>query len=249
MIPDIAIGPAQGCVPQQGGFDMVQARQDAPQATRFARALIVDDHPLFCDAMAMTLLGPVGIRDVETARTLEAALARMAQAPVPDVVVLDLNLPDVNGLDGVMRMRQAGGDVPIIVVSSLDDLRVVRGALKAGATAFLPKHAEREELCEAFATLARGEVHASRKVLENSASTPSEQAVQRLALLTKQQTRILQLVCSGLMNKQIAYEMSIAETTVKAHVTAIMRKLGVQTRMQAVILANEASFQALSPET
>lgn len=227
---------------------MTQRPPAAQIRTGFAHALIVDDHPLFCDAMAMTLSGPVGIRQVETARTLESALLRMAQPPVPDVVVLDLNLPDVNGLDGVMRMRQARPDVPIIVVSSLDDLRIVRGALTAGATAFLPKHAERQEICDAFSTLARGEVHASRKVLDNAVTTSSEAAVQRLALLTRQQTRILQLVCAGLMNKQIAYEMSIAETTVKAHVTAIMRKLGVQTRMQAVLLANEASFQALTPE-
>ncbi|MTH64278.1 response regulator transcription factor [Paracoccus shanxieyensis] len=227
---------------------MPQSIARADHAQGFAHALIVDDHPLFCDALAMTLTGPVGIAQVETARTLEAAIQHIAQRGMPDVVVLDLNLPDVNGIDGVVRMRQMDAELPIIVVSSMTDLRVVRASLQAGATAFLPKHAEREEIREAFVTIASGAPHSSRKVLDNSAATPSEEAVQRLAQLTRQQACILQLVCAGLMNKQIAYEMSIAETTVKAHVTAIMRKLGVQSRMQAVLLAQSTSFAALSKE-
>lgn len=227
---------------------MTQALERTDEMVRFTSALIVDDHPLFCDALAMTLSGPAGIADVESARTLDAAMQRMAQGKRPDVVVLDLNLPDVNGIDGVVRMRQLDPTLPIIVVSSLTDLRVVRASLQAGATAFLPKHAEREEICEAFHTIARGEPHASRKVLESATAAPSDAAVQRLAQLTRQQACILQLVCAGLMNKQIAYELSIAETTVKAHVTAIMRKLGVQSRMQAVLLAQTGSFSALSQE-
>lgn len=214
----------------------------------FVSALIVDDHPLFCDALALTLTGPAGIATVDTARTLDAAIQHISQKGAPDVVVLDLNLPDVEGLDGVTKMRALDADLPIIVVSSLTDLRVVRASLQAGATAFLPKHAEREEICEAFVTISRGGAHSSRKVLDSSTVTPSEEAQARLAQLTRQQASILQLVCAGLMNKQIAYEMSIAETTVKAHVTAIMRKLGVQSRMQAVLLAQQASLSAFSKE-
>lgn len=212
-------------------------------------ALIVDDHPLFCDALAMTLSGPLGIDRVEAVGTLALALERLAQGPVPDVIVLDLNLPDVNGLDGVVRIRQAVPDTPIVVVSSLDEMRVVRAALQAGVNGFVPKHAEREEFGRAFAAIARGEVHAAGIALEPANPTASEEAVQRLMLLTRQQAKILQLISAGLMNKQIAYELSIAETTVKAHVTAIMRKLGVQTRMQAVLFAQEASFAALASDS
>jgi CheY-like chemotaxis protein len=135
-------------------------------------ALIVDDHPLFCDALSMTLTGPVGIPDVEAVGTLEAALTRLASGPSPDVVVLDLNLPDVNGLDGVVRLRQAAPETPIVVVSSLDEVRIVRAALKAGINAFVPKHASREEFREAFAVIARGEIHASRLALEGSVPSP-----------------------------------------------------------------------------
>jgi DNA-binding NarL/FixJ family response regulator len=211
-------------------------------------ALIVDDHPLFCDALSMTLAGQVGLERVEAVGSLGAALDRMAAEDVPDVIVLDLNLPDVNGLDGVVRMRQAAPMTPIIVVSSMDEMRVVRSALRAGVSAFVPKHAERSAFREAFDTIARGEIHSSRRMLEQSAATPAEEAVARLALLTRQQAKILQLICEGLLNKQIAYELSIAETTVKAHVTAIMRKLGVQSRTQAVLIARETNFASLMPE-
>lgn len=210
-------------------------------------ALIVDDHPLFCDALSMTLTGQVGIDQVDAVGSLGAALDRLAGGDMPDVIVLDLNLPDVNGLDGVVRMRQAAPVTPIIVVSSMDELRVVRSALRAGVSAFVPKHAERGAFREAFDTIARGEVHSSRRILEQTAATPAEEAVARLALLTRQQGKILQLVSAGLMNKQIAHELSIAETTVKAHITAIMRKLGVQTRTQAVLFAQELSFTLMSP--
>lgn len=210
-------------------------------------ALIVDDHPLFCDALAMNLTGSAGITEVESAGTLGAALQRLSTGSLPDVILLDLNLPDVNGLEGVVRLRQAAPDTPVVVVSSLDEVRVVRAALKAGVDAFIPKHAPREAFREAFAIIARGDIHPSRKMLESSTPAPSDEVVKRLALLTPQQARILQLICAGRMNKHIAYELSIAETTVKAHVTAIMRKLGVQTRMQAVLFAHEASFDMIAP--
>lgn len=227
---------------------MEQLRQQVQTVRPLNSALIVDDHPLFCDALSMTLKGPVGISRVESVGTLEEALARLLQHPAPDVVVLDLNLPDVNGLDGIVRMRQAAPETPIIVVSSIDERRVVRGALIAGVSAFVPKHAPRDAFREAFATIARGDVHSSRLALDSSAPTPSEEALARFALLTRQQARILQLVSAGLMNKQIAHELSIAETTVKAHVTAIMRKLRVQTRTQAVLLAQDISFAAMTSE-
>ena len=92
-----------------------------------ALALIVDDHPLFCDALSMTLRAVAGIARIETADRLEAAVARLDKGPAPDVIVLDLNLPDVSGLDGLIRLRQAAPDVPVVVVSSMADNRVIAG--------------------------------------------------------------------------------------------------------------------------
>lgn len=227
----------------------VPTQPTVPETRSLRSALIVDDHPLFCDALAMTLTGPVGIAEVKSVGSLKAALERLAQPGKPDVIVLDLNLPDVNGLDGVVRIRQAAPDIPIVIVSSLDEMRVVRAAVQAGVNAFVPKHAEREEFARAFTAIAAGELHISGDALDPAAQAASDEAVRRLALLTRQQAKILELIGTGLMNKQIAYELSIAETTVKAHVTAIMRKLGVQTRMQAVLFAQEASFAHLVSDT
>ena len=125
-------------------------------------ALIVDDHPLFCDALSMTLKSVAGIAEIETADRLETAIHRVDQAPVPDAIVLDLNLPDVNGVDGLIRLRQAAAGVPVLVVSSLTDNRVIGACLAAGAAGFVPKHSRREVFRAAFDALRQGAVSARR---------------------------------------------------------------------------------------
>lgn len=215
-----------------------------------ALALIVDDHPLFCDALAMTLRAVAGLAAIETADRLETALARLERPPLPDLVVLDLNLPDVNGIDGLIRLRQAVGEVPVLVVSSMADPRVIGACLAAGAAGFVPKHAGREVFRAAVEALqaGRGYLPEGYDPQDAGATSARDGAIARLALLTRQQARILQLICEGKLNKQIAWELSIAETTVKAHVTAIMRKLGVQSRTQAVLMARTTDFSSLMPE-
>ena len=224
-----------------------------PETERpFVSALIVDDHPLFCDALSMTLKSVAGITEIETADRLETAIRRVDLAPAPDVIVLDLNLPDVNGIDGLIRMRQAAAGVPVVVVSSLADNRVIGVCMAAGAAGFVPKHSRREVFRAAFDALRMGQRFLPEGYVSppegKSQATARDEAIGRLALLTRQQAKILQLICEGLLNKQIAYELSIAETTVKAHVTAIMRKLGVQSRTQAVLIARETNFASLMPE-
>lgn len=210
---------------------------------RFLTALIVDDHPLFCDALSMTLQGSIGIADIATAPDLGSATGIIRQSGAPDVIVLDLNLPDVNGLDGVIRLRNMVRS-PVVVVSSMADDRVVSSAIHAGASGFVPKHSQREVFQAAFEALQNGQqfIPPGYVLLDHASETSTDDAISRLGSLTNQQARILQLICEGKLNKQIAYDLSIAETTVKAHVTAIMRKLGVQSRTQAVLIAKEASF-------
>jgi DNA-binding NarL/FixJ family response regulator len=224
----------------------------ADQPRLMQSALIVDDHPLFCDALSMTLKAVAGISRIDTADRLETAIARLERGPLPDVVVLDLNLPDVDGLDGLIRLKSVVGDVPVMVVSSLADNRVVSAALRAGAAGFVPKHSHRDVFRAAFDTIRNGQPYHPEGFFPltdpKAPASQREEAVARLALLTRQQTKILQLICEGKLNKQIAYEVTIAETTVKAHVTAIMRKLGVQSRTQAVLIARGASFDSLMPE-
>ena len=214
------------------------------QARPFATALVIDDHPLFCDALAMTLRSVAGIEAIARAGRLSDALVAIARDGPPDLVVLDLNLPDVDGMSGLVRLRAAGPS-PVLVVSSMTDDRVIGAALAAGARGYVPKHSRRDVFRAALAALAQGGVYRPEGYVPAAGPDAQARAVSRLASLTQQQARILELICEGKLNKQIAYDLSIAETTVKAHVTAIMRKLGVQSRTQAALMAGEASFQAL----
>lgn len=223
----------------------------APQPDRkaFRTALIVDDHPLFCDALGMTLQAVAGIEQLEQVDRLEAALGVLAGGLRPDVIMLDLNLPDVNGLEGLMQLRQAAPEVPVVVVSSVDEPRVIRAAIIAGAAGYVPKHSQRDLFRQAFAALARGDIFVPESSAEALSAPASQQdeALRRMSQLTRQQANILEKICAGKMNKQIAYDLSIAETTVKAHVTAIMRKLGVCSRTQAVLLARTAQATGALP--
>lgn len=215
--------------------------------TRFARVLIVDDHPLFCEALTLTLRGVAGVEAVDCAHSLTEALERLEQGPRPDLVLLDLDLPDVEGLDGLMRLRTTQPEAPVLVVSSMAEPRLVRATLAAGAAGFVPKHAGRDSFRAALLALGQGQVWLPEGVSAEGGDDASD-ALGRLAQLTRQQAKILELLCMGRLNKQIAWELSIAETTVKAHVTAIMRKLGVQSRTQAVLIAQQTRFAHFLPE-
>ena len=164
------------------------------------------------------------------------------------MILLDLKLPDVDGLDGLIRLKRAAAGVPVIVVSSLAEDRIVASVVQAGASGFIPKHSQRSVFIEAFDRIWAGGVYTPEGYVppgEEGGAVDERDAVERLAQLTQQQARILQLVCEGKLNKQIAYELDIAETTVKAHLTAILRKLNVQSRTQAVLIAQNARFAAI----
>lgn len=214
----------------------------------FRCALIIDDHPLFCEALAMTLKTATRIGEIRTAATLSEALIAIENGVSPDIVLLDLNLPDVSGFDGLIRLKTALADTPVVVVSSMSEERIIRSAIRAGASGFVPKHSAGDTFSKALAAVARGETptpNCFSDLSEAASGTAEEDAIERLSLLTLQQARILTLVCDGKLNKQIAHELSIAETTVKAHMTAILRKLGVHSRTQAVLIAQKANFSQL----
>jgi len=210
-------------------------------------ALIVDDHPLFCDALVLTLRSVSSYTRIRTANSLEAALATIREHGQPELVVLDLNLPDVHSLDGLIRVKEAAANTAVIVVSSMAENRVIDAALSAGASGYVPKHSPRAVIKEAVDAVRAGETFTPEGFTVPRRSTDLADAGKRLASLTNQQRRILSLICEGKLNKQIAYELSIAETTVKAHMTAIMRKLGVQSRTQAVLVAQELTFDGSLP--
>ncbi len=205
-------------------------------------ALIVDDHPLFCDALELTLKAVSTVQQITSVGSMGAAIEMLETRSPPALIVLDLNLPDVTGLDGLIKLRTAARLCPIIVVSSLCDNAIIDGTLRAGANGFVPKHSRRTVFKEAIQAVGMNEIYKPPGYVQTTDCSKGPDVVERLSSLTRQQACILELICAGRLNKQIAYELSIAETTVKAHVTAIMRKLGVQSRTQAVLVAQEARF-------
>lgn len=206
--------------------------------------VIVDDHPLYSDALAAALDLVFPDCRIEKAQTLGAALSLVSGGTTPDLVMFDLKLPDVCGISGFQRLREALPDAPILVISSLTSAQVVKALMDEGAAGFLPKDAPVAVLRQALNEIAGGRafVHSGYR----SAATPEDSAEQdetlhpKLAELTPQQQRIMKLICAGKPNKQIAYELSLAEATVKAHITALLRRLGVQNRTQAAVLVETA---------
>lgn len=219
-----------------------------PTPRQIASVLIVEDHPLFCDALSITLQIVGGITSVRTTNSIGECLSRLAEGPQPDAVFLDLNLPDAEGLDGLLKVRKAAPDAALLIVSSLTSPSIVNAAIDFGASGYVPKHSQRQAFQDALTRVSRGEIYLPEGFAANDPAARGQLAPTRekLESLTAQQARILSLISEGKLNKQIAHELTIAESTVKAHVTVIMRKLGVQTRTQAVLAAQAARFDSLA---
>lgn len=210
--------------------------------------LIVDDHPLFCEALSLALASEIGAGSTRMANSLTEALDLLEDGFQADAALLDLNLPDVQGFDGLLRLKAKHPHLPVAVVSALDDSRIVSGAIEAGAAGFMPKNAPRDQIVAGLRKILDGGV-ALPPGYEGLAAAAGPRAepgsLEKLRELTPQQLRILDLVCAGKLNKQIAFDLSIAETTVKAHITAILRKLGVHSRTQAALTAREALYSEI----
>lgn len=219
------------------------------EALSHPKLLLIDDHPLFCDALSMTVSEIFDDPTIYQAASLQQALEQLAEHPHSHLIVLDLNLPDVEGIEGLVQIKKTAPYARLIVVSSMSDNRIITSVLAAGADGFVPKDAPRDELITAFQTVENGGVYTPADFHKTGLAPVSQDlsdVLSKLETLTPQQSQILRLMCEGKLNKQIAYDLSIAETTVKAHLTAILRKLGVQNRTQAVLLSQKASFGALS---
>ena len=203
--------------------------------------LIADDHPLFRSALQQALslgLGP-DVRLVEAASIaeLEACLAEKADW---DLVLLDLNMPGAYGFSGLVLLRGQYPQIPVVMVSAQEDPAVIVRAREFGASGFIPKSSDLSVIQEAVRKVLDGDVFWPPQAFEAvSVSDEAKAASDGLASLTPQQFRVLTMVCEGLLNKQIAYELSVSEATIKAHVTAIFRKLNVRTRTQAALLLQQ----------
>ena len=203
--------------------------------------LIADDHPLFRSALqqALTLgLGPE-VRLVEAASIAELE-GHLAEKSDWDLVLLDLNMPGAYGFSGLVLLRGQYPQIPVVMISAQEEASVVNRSREFGASGFIPKSSPLETLQQAVQHVLDGDTWWPPLAEEGApVSAEAKAASAGLASLTPQQFRVLTMVCEGLLNKQIAYELSVSEATVKAHVTAIFRKLGVRTRTQAALLLQQ----------
>ncbi|WP_096786059.1 response regulator transcription factor [Rhodobacter sp. CZR27] len=210
--------------------------------------MIVDDHPLMCDALAMTLTHAFGLKRVRSAASLAAAEKLLHEGALPDAIVLDLNLPDVRGIEGVMTLKRLARNVPLTVISAEVDSDMVMAVMAAGALGYVSKSLPRPQMIDAFERMWAGEpVTPEEYDAEGAAEDGGEQMrelARSFATLTPQQMNILRLICQGRPNKLISYELSIAEATVKTHIAAIMSKINVRNRTQAALLASKARIFA-----
>ena len=208
--------------------------------------LVADDHPLFRAAVLHVLQGRL-----PQFRTLEAAsAATLGQAlqehPEIELVLLDLSMPGARGFSALLHVRGEYPQVPVVVISSNDHPRVIRRAQQFGAAGFIPKSAAAEDMALAIQTVLDGGSWFPAMAAERSEADAALAA--RLAQLTPQQFRVLLCLADGLLNKQIAHELGLAENTVKVHVTAILKKLECYSRTQAAVLVKSLEAEGVEPD-
>lgn len=203
--------------------------------------LIADDHPLFRSALQQALTIGLGseVRLCEAASIAELETL-LNQAADWDLVLLDLNMPGAYGFSGLVLLRGQYPQVPVVMISAQEDAAVVARSREFGASGFIPKSSSLETIQEAVRAVLDGDAWWPSNIQDVAHVSPEAKAASEgLASLTPQQFRVLTMVCDGLLNKQIAYELNVSEATIKAHVTAIFRKLGVRTRTQAALLLQQ----------
>ena len=204
------------------------------------RIVIADDHPLVRGALRQAVSGAVAGSTVVECGDLDELIRELDENSDVDLILLDLAMPGVRGFSGLMYLRAQHPSVPVVIVSGNEDRSVMRRCIDFGASGFIPKTTDIENMRTALRLVLEGGTWTPPDVdLKSPADKDTADIVRRLSSLTPQQVRVLMMLSEGLLNKQIAYELTVSEATVKAHVSAILQKLGVESRTQAVIAASK----------
>ena len=200
--------------------------------------VVADDHPLVRDALKQTIAQDNPQTRFHDAASLGEAEDVIRREGAPDLLLLDLHMPGMRGFTGLVYLRSEFPDVPIAMISASTDGRIMRQAVDFGASGFIPKSAPVDDIRAAVREIIAGGtwVPADRGELPDTTAADAELSA-RLTTLTPQQLRVLGMLSDGKLNKQIAFDLDISEATVKSHVSAILQKLDVNSRTQAVILA------------
>ncbi|MDB5547352.1 MAG: DNA-binding response regulator [Tardiphaga sp.] len=220
-------------------------RKDAMSVSSTAaptRLVIADDHPLFRGALRQAVASVLPSAAIDEAGTFDELTAALERDADVDLVLLDLSMPGISGFSGLIYLRAQYPAIPVVIVSASDDAGTIRRSLDFGAAGFIPKRFGVDTLGDALLKVMAGDVWIPADIDFAAAADPEMTKLRdRLVTLTPQQVRVLMMLSEGLLNKQIAYELSVSEATIKAHVSAILQKLGVESRTQAVIAAAKIS--------
>lgn len=213
--------------------------------------LIADDHPLFRMALKQAVMQAFPAATVVEAENIDN-LERLTQSGSQfALILLDLHMPGAHGFSGLIFMRERYRDVPLIVVSASEESTIIQKAMEYGANGFIPKSAAMDVMVAAIEQIGAGGSWLPPHVMPSTNPLLNEQdrdLAKSIASLTPQQFRVLGMLAEGQLNKQIAYDLNVSEATIKAHMTAIFRKLGVRNRTQAVIRLQNLDIEKLQAE-
>ncbi len=213
------------------------------------RIIIADDHPLFRDALKQILMRDMPGAELIEAGDLEEVTAAMEKAGETDLILLDLKMPGVQGFSGLIYLRAQYPGVPVAVISASEEPAIIRRAISLGASGFIPKSASAEEMQRAVRAVLEGELAVPADVsMDVDDDDAARDTARLLSTLTPQQMRVLMMLREGLLNKQIAWKLGVSEATIKAHVSAILQKLKVESRTQAVIAASRVDGELITPD-
>jgi DNA-binding NarL/FixJ family response regulator len=206
-----------------------------------------DDHPLFREALKGALTAKFDGLEVFESENFETTLQVLSEQEDLDILLLDLHMPGSGDLYGLIRIREDYPSLPIAVVSGSEDINIVSKVMSYGAMGFIPKSSSSDDIAGAINQILDGDVWLPPELKDKVASVTNEdkEIAAQVASLTPQQYKVLQYLHEGLLNKQIAYELHISEATIKAHITAIFRKLGVYNRTQAVLIAAKLQLEPI----
>ncbi|SNC64212.1 two component transcriptional regulator, LuxR family [Marinobacter sp. es.048] len=225
-------------------------KQVDPSMEPAYKILIADDHPLFREAISSVIAsGFEGSEIIET-DDLDSAVDITRENDDLDLILLDLNMPGMHGLNGLITLRNEAPTIPVVIVSAEEDKQVVLQAITYGACGFITKSSPRAQMTEAIQQILNGNVYLPSDIIRTGKESNTRRSrnednpisPELLNSLTRRQLLVLERMSKGESNKQIAYNLNIAETTVKAHVSAILRKLGVHNRVQAILSASDVDF-------
>lgn len=206
--------------------------------------LIADDHPLFREALRGLIAKIYPQTTIYEADNINSLYQLVEDRPNADLLLLDLNMPGAAGYSALVHLRAQHPLLPIVIVSAHEDPVLIRRAIDHGALGYIPKSVESKTLSFALHEILLGNIWLPDIDLNApSISADEKRAASLLQDLTPQQLRVLQMVSTGQLNKQIAHELNVSEATIKTHMTAILRKLGVTNRTQAVLIANQLLLQ------